>query len=219
MSDETSDVRVWDPLVRVGHVLLIAGFAAAYLSDGKPLWLHSWAGYIVGAVVALRVAWGFVGPRHARFADFVGSPVLGSPARAVRYLADLVRLRAPRRLGHSPAGGLMVLALLAGLAITSLTGTAYLAMSRDQGPLAPLLGPTALAGAPDGGRVIELTGEARREARRRSRWLKEVHELAANFTLALIVLHVGGVALATIAHRENLVRAMVTGRKRRESVP
>jgi cytochrome b len=196
-------VRVWDPFVRIAHGVLALGVAIAWLTEGKPAWLHEWAGYAVGATVALRVAWGFVGPREARFATFVGRP-----SAALTYLRRLIAFRAPRFLGHSPAGGIMVVALLASLAVTTATGVAYLGASRDRGPLAPLLGAEAAR------LQAEAAARGQAPASRPARWLKQVHEGAADITLLLVIAHVGGVALASLAHRENLPRAMLTGRKR-----
>ena len=196
-----TDVKVWDPLVRVGHWTLVAAFAIAFVTEGEPRWLHTWSGYAVGAYVVLRLLWGLAGTRHARFVNFVTRPQI-----ALAYARDLVRGTATRFVGHSPAGGLMVLALLVMLAGTTATGMAYYARTEGRGPLA---GVVQLAPVPAGDHV-----NAVRERKRASRDLKEVHEVLANLTLLLIVLHVGGVALASFRHRENLPRAMVTGRKR-----
>ena len=131
---ETGMVRVWDPLIRVGHWVLVVAFATAYLSEGEPQWLHSYAGYAIAVTVAVRILWGFVGPRRARFTDFVTGP-----GRVLQYLRDLVSGRAERHLGHSPAGGAMTVALLFALALTALSGMATLAVEEGQGPLAGIV--------------------------------------------------------------------------------
>lgn len=197
-------IRVWDPLVRIGHWVLVAAFATAYLTEGEPPWLHVWAGYAIAAIVALRVLWGFVGPRHARFSDFVTGP-----GRAFSYLRDLVLGRAERHVGHSPAGGVMVVALLAALATTAFTGMGTLAVEEGRGPLAGIVAPASQNAVS----AVRDDDEHEEHGEGAGLW-KEVHELAANLTLILVLLHVGGVVVASLAHRENLVQAMVTGDKR-----
>jgi cytochrome b len=146
------------------------------------------AGYVVTSLLVFRVVWGFIGTRHARFADFVRTP-----DAVVAYLKSLLRPNAPRYLGHNPAGGAMIVALLILLALTSLSGLVVYAIGDQAGPLARLFAGVS------------------------SRWediVGELHELLANTTLLLVAVHVGGVAIESIRHRENLVRAMWTGSKR-----
>ncbi|MDR9394206.1 MAG: cytochrome b/b6 domain-containing protein [Roseovarius sp.] len=207
VSDNKNMVRVWDPLVRIGHWVLVAAFATAYLTEGDPEWLHSYAGYAIAVTLGLRVLWGLVGPRSARFSDFVTGP-----ARVFTYLRDLAAGRATRHLGHSPAGGAMTVALLVILALTTVSGMGTLAIEEGRGPLAWIVatGPQASTGTwdEDAGDHADHHEDESGEA-----W-EEIHEAAANATLMLVLLHLGGVLWASLAHRENLVRAMVTGRKR-----
>lgn len=200
---DTSTMRVWDPLIRIGHWVLVAGFATAHLTEGEAAWLHTYAGYAVAGTVALRIIWGFIGPRRARFSDFVTGP-----GRVIRYLRDLVLGRAKRHVGHSPAGGAMTVTLLFALTLTALSGMATLALEEGEGPLAGIVTAQALPGWA----IEEAHGEYGEEGG--SEALEDIHELAANATLLLILLHVAGVAFASRAHGENLVRAMITGRKR-----
>lgn len=183
-------ITVWDRFVRLFHWLLVGGFFTAYLVDDDWLGVHVWAGYLVFSLVVLRIAWGFVGSEHARFADFVRRP-----GEVLRYLLAEVAGRAQRHLGHNPAGGAMVIALMASLLATTVLG--MLLLGSEPG--------NALYSFVSG---VGLAGETGEEV------LEETHEFMANFTLALVGLHVAGVLLSSLLHRENLVRAMVTGRKR-----
>ena len=206
----SSEISVWDPVVRIGHWILVIGFAAAYFSGDDLLGVHVWAGYAVGVMVALRLVWGVVGSPHARFTDFVYRP-----AAAPRYLVDLIRFRAPRYLGHSPAGGAMVVALLIALAGTVGTGVATYAVRDHGGPLAGILaGPGVIVSAPPGAHEQSAAEEHAARRARPGHALKEVHEFFSTLTLWLVGFHLAGVLLASVVHRENLVRAIITGRKR-----
>lgn len=185
--NDTTTIKVWDPLVRVGHWTLVAAFILAYLSAEEWLDLHVAAGYVVLGYVLLRVVWGFIGTRHARFSDFVFRP-----ATVIHYLKDELRLRAPRYVGHNPAGGAMVIALLISLLFTTVSGLALYGADEVAGPLAPYFGGLSHYWT----EVIE-----------------EVHEFFANLTVLLVILHVSGVVVASLQHDENLIRAMITGRK------
>lgn len=166
-------VRVWDPLVRIFHWSLVGLFAFAFLTGDEWQKPHEVAGYVIAGLIGFRVIWGFVGSRHARFVSFIYRP-----STVAGFLTDTARMKARRYLGHNPAGGLMVIALLLVLAAISLTGF--------------MMTTNAYWGV---------------------EWVEELHEASAFAALGLIGLHVGGVVVAGFEHGENLVRAMVTGRK------
>jgi len=170
----TATVRVWDLLVRIFHWSLVTSFAVAWLSRHGSEPLHDGAGYLAGGLVLVRVLWGTLGTPYARFSQFVRGP------RAVlRYLRAILGGREARHIGHNPAGGAMVLALMAGMAATALTGW--------------MMTTAAYFGV---------------------EWVQSLHSVIAHGLLLLVFIHVAGVALACLRHRENLVAAMITGRKR-----
>lgn len=204
-------VPVWDIFVRFAHWTIAVSFFVAYLTDDDVLTLHVWAGYCIGVLVVLRAFWGIVGPKHARFADFVFGP-----RTVLAYLVDLVSFRAKRFLGHSPAAGAMAVALWIGLLATVWSGLEFYAIEEGAGPLAAAtverpMGPPSASGllvlvSDDNGDDDERKGGE-------TAW-EDIHEALANLVLALVIVHLAGATLSSIVHRENLPRAMVTGRKR-----
>jgi cytochrome b len=109
--------RIWDPVVRVFHWTVAAGFAANALVVDEDSPAHQWIGYLVVGLVLVRVFWGVVGPRHARFASF-----LPRPAALAAQLRDIAADRRRVHLGHSPLGALMIFNLLAALLVIGVTG-------------------------------------------------------------------------------------------------
>lgn len=184
----TYEVKVWDPLVRVFHWSLVTAFAVAYITEDHFLGLHVQAGYTIIGLVLFRLLWGLVGTRHARFTDFVRGP------QAVwAYLKSLLTRHPSHYLGHNPAGGWMVIALLVALLLTTVTGLLTYGIGESAA------GPFAVLGGNPGGFWSEA--------------MEEVHEALANLTLLLVFVHVAGVIVSSRLHHENLVRAMLTGRK------
>lgn len=181
-------VKAWDPLVRVFHWSLVFFFLLAFATEDDWMNLHVWAGYTVAMLVGFRLLWGIIGTRTARFPTFVKSP-----RAAMRHLGGMMSGKAPHYLGHNPAAAMMVVALLASISLVAFSGMVLIA-AEGQGPLAG----TFFAG---------ISGEA----------MEEVHEFFANFTLLLVFTHVGGVVVSSLLEGENLVKAMITGRKKARS--
>ena len=206
--DEQPKVKVWDPLVRIGHWMIVIGFFTAYLTGDELLGLHVWAGYAVAIAVVLRLLWGFVGTKHARFSNFVTGP------RAVfRYLSGIRSGSAKRYLGHNPAGAAMILALLFSLTITTVSGMALLAVEDGRGPLAGIISvQTANDQSSTSSVQLERGDDERGEGS--EELLEGVHSAFTYLTLMLVALHIFGVITSSLAHKESLVTAMVTGRKR-----
>lgn len=203
-----SMVKVWDPLVRIFHWTLVVAFTIAYFTAEEESAWHIYSGYTVLGLVLFRILWGFVGTRYARFTDFVYGP-----ARTLHFLRSVLTGNPERYLGHNPLGGLMILAMLFCLLAITYSGLVIYAIEEDRGPMAGLVqvesavsvSPVAVAVADEDD--AEDGDEAREE------YWEEVHEVFTNITLFLILLHVTGVVVGSISHRENLVRAMFTGRK------
>jgi cytochrome b/outer membrane protein OmpA-like peptidoglycan-associated protein len=120
-NSEPAPVLVWDFATRLFHWGLVAAVLTAWFTGGSGHISHEISGCVVAGLIVFRLIWGLTGTRYARFTDFVKSP------RTVwRYAGDIARNRASRHLGHNPAGGSMILALLGVLGVIVVSGSLIL---------------------------------------------------------------------------------------------
>jgi cytochrome b len=118
-STRPAEIKVWDIAVRVFHWSLVAGFVIAYITADEWDKAHEVVGYIVAGLITFRIFWGFIGGKYAQFSDFVYRP-----RAVVAYLKDMKAGKAKRYIGHNPAGGAMILALIASMIFIAATGFA-----------------------------------------------------------------------------------------------
>lgn len=181
---ELAPVRVWDPYVRAFHWLLVIGIAAAWVT-GENGWMetHYQIGLGIGGLILFRILWGFVGSRTARFTHFIKGP-----GAVIAYLKTVFARKPSHAYGHNAGGGLMVLVLLLAVGIQAFSGLFNADDVVFEGPFYD--------------NVSEAT----------AKFAGFVHGRLFNILLALIALHVLVIAVYLVWKRENLVRAMVTGR-------
>ena len=179
--------QIWDPLVRIFHWLLAISFITAYVVEDERLNLHLLAGSVVLGLIVFRLIWGVTGTVHARFASFTCSP------REIRqHLLDLVRLRPADHLGHTPIGAVMIIVLLAGLLLLTLSGVALYGVENGSLSFSYLV--TGLSSES----VIAL---------------ENIHAFVADGLVLLVLLHITGVMVESVLQKQNLIRAMITGYK------
>jgi cytochrome b len=183
--DAARAVLVWDLPTRLFHWLTVVLVLAAYITE-RLNWmnLHARAGTALLALLLFRLAWGFLGSDTARFARF-----LTSPRAALHHLAHLFRREPDAQIGHNPAGGWMVLLLLALLLAEVLTGILDNNDIADAGPLTDLM-PAPFANA-----------------------ISDLHSLLWDAMLAAIALHLAAIATYAATKGHHLLRPMLTGRK------
>lgn len=185
---------VWDLPLRAFHWLfaasILASWATATLGGFNWMQWHIRLGYWMIGLLSFRVLWGFVGPRHARFASFLAGP------RAMwRYAKGLTGSAEPIfTAGHNPLGGVMVIIMLLLVAFQVSTGLFATDDIAWTGPYNPT--------------VSSATAH----------YLTRLHHLNFNLIWAAIALHVGAIIYYALIKKQNLVPPMVTGWKRAEAV-
>jgi len=178
---------VWDWPVRLFHWSLVFSIIGAFVTNRlgvKYFAYHVWFGYAVLALVAFRLLWGVVGPRHAQFVNF-----LRGPKAVLGYVTALGRGRHTRYPGHNPLGALMVVTLLALVALQASFGLFANDEIFNAGPLAGLVSKSVSLG------------------------LTSLHRKIFYWIAAAVLLHVAAVLAHVRFKRENLILAMITGKK------
>lgn len=178
---------VWDWGVRGFHWLLVLSLLGSYLTAEQG-WLsmdwHFRFGYLALGLICFRVIWGFIGNEHARFADF-----LRGPAAVFAYIRGLFARNHQRSLGHSALGGWASMVLLLAVALQASTGL----MTTDdifmEGPLARHVSTDTVS------------------------LMTRIHAININVIYGLVALHLSAIAFYLFGKRENLIAAMLSGKK------
>jgi cytochrome b len=178
---------IWDLPTRLFHWLLVASLVGQYVTaewmDNAVQW-HFYIGYFTLGLIVFRTIWGVIGPKYARFSQFVTGP--GS---VINYLKTLLSRGSVPVIGHNPLGGWFVIAMLLLVAVQGISG---LFMTDD----VFLDGPYRQMADSD---IIEVMT-----------WL---HHVAFDILVYLIALHVGAIVFYTFYKRQPLVPAMIHGKK------
>lgn len=178
-------VLIWDLPTRLFHWLVVLLVAGAYVTI-KLNWMdwHVRIGETLLALVFFRLLWGCFGSETARFRRF-----LKSPAAALHHLRHVLRREPDVQVGHNPAGGWMVLVLLALLLLETLSGLYVYNDVADVGPLSAWM-PAPIANA-----------------------ISTLHNVGWDALLVAVILHLSAILLYAAAKGHNLLRPMLTGRK------
>lgn len=208
-SESAAPTRRWDPVVRITHWSIMAAIIVNALVTEDGSTAHVWVGYSLAALLALRLLWGLIGPREARFTAFPPSP-----SRAIAHVKDIIAGRTVPHASHNPLGALMVYAIWGTLAVIIGSGIAMAGLPGSQAPQARSIAQAPISGAlisdDDDGEEHEDGSEAGGAGGEREEGpMTEVHEAAVNLLYALILLHIAGVVFENRRSGRQIVLAML----------
>lgn len=176
---------LWDLPTRIVHWALVVLVLVAWFSGGENMQIHRWAGYGVLGLLVFRLWWGVAGGSTARFAGF-----LKGPGATVAYLKTVGSRDPSMSPGHNPLGAWSVVAMIA--AMLTQVGLGLFASDIDgleSGPLSHLIDFDA------------------------SRVAAELHELSFRVLQGLVGLHIVAIGYYWVRKRQNLIGAMITGKR------
>jgi len=109
---------IWDLPLRIFHwsfaVVILAGWYTA--EQGADLVeIHMKLGFVAIGLLIFRVLWGVIGPKHARFSQF-----LPSPKKLLSYLRNSSSQKTIP--GHNPLGAMMVVLMILLISVQAISG-------------------------------------------------------------------------------------------------
>ncbi len=217
VEQNSSGVKVWDLFIRFFHWSLVVTFVVSYLTEGE-YGLHFYSGWYIGTLLLVRMVWGVIGSKYARFSDFVKPP-----SDILDYTKSLFSEEHQEKtyLGHNPLGGIMVVVMLLSLSFTVVSGVVL--YKAEGNNTFDFIGSPVLVEIDEEQREykeiddkIKSLKEYREkdyEEHEDEEFWEEIHEFFSNFSLLLILFHVAGVIFSSRRENKNLVKGMITGKK------
>lgn len=186
---ELQGEKIWDPVTRLWHWVLALAVVlnwtfGTFMSFDTVIW-HFYTGYLILALMAFRIPWGFIGPAPIRFAALVPTP-----SSLLQYLKNFHRREPSGTPGHNPLGSLWVIAML--VVITAQGFTGLFIESEDFFEYGPL-----------NSYVSEAT----------VKFMFGWHHFLSDVILILVILHVAAIVFYLLWKGENLVKPMISGWK------
>lgn len=191
-SPQPKILKIWDLPVRIFHWSLVILFIAAYVTNSlgaEYFTYHLWTGYTMIVLVSFRILWGVVGTYHARFINFIRNPIA-----TTKYALSFLKKTEQYYAGHNPLGAIMVVALLLGILVQAVTGLFTNDEILNVGPL-----------------YAYVTDEL-------SLKLTSLHRQLFYWILGAIFLHIFAVLFHIWFKRDNIIKAMFTGKKNAEGL-
>lgn len=191
--NSTDKIYVWDKFIRFFHWNLVLGMIAGYLTaEFDYLLVHSYVGYYLGILLAARIIWGFAGGPYARF-----TALRFRPREAIAYIFSVLTRRNIRHYqAHNPASASMAVTLMIVLALLLFSGSILYGYVEFIGPMTFLT-----ASFPEGLKSV----------------LEDLHELFFDIIFLLIIFHVAGAVTSSFIHKENLIKAMIHGYRKKHN--
>ena len=70
--DQYGDNKSGKDMGSIGsHWVLVIAFSTTYFTEDDLMTQHVWASYTVAGIVLIRLVWGFIGGRYAKFSNFI----------------------------------------------------------------------------------------------------------------------------------------------------